>query len=59
MSYVKLPQPDQIVQRLQACRVEIAALKKLLKLSQAAQDAERARQRRRPPRREGAADASR
>lgn len=44
----RLPPPDQIAQRIEACQEELAALRKLLRVSLTAHKAEQARQRRRP-----------
>jgi hypothetical protein len=41
-----LPPPQEIGRRIEACRDEIAALKKLLRLSVAARQADEARERR-------------
>ena len=40
---ITLPDPEAIRARIQACREELAALKKLLRAAEAAQRAEKAR----------------
>jgi hypothetical protein len=55
-----LPLPDQIAARIQSCRQELAALRKLYRAAVAAKQADEARARRSdtaPPREEVAADA--
>jgi hypothetical protein len=42
----KLPTPQEIGRRIEACQEELAALRKLLRVSVTAHKAERARQRR-------------
>lgn len=56
MSEIKIPPPAEIARRLEACRAEAAALKKLLKLSQTAQAAEEARRTWQPAKEEGRHD---
>jgi hypothetical protein len=46
MDAVTLPPPEQIAAEIEARRAELAALKKLLRVSRAASDAEQARRRR-------------
>jgi hypothetical protein len=46
MNVVTLPPPEQIAAEIKARREELASLKKLLRVSRAASDAEQARQRR-------------
>jgi hypothetical protein len=43
-----LPSPEAIIERINSCREELAALKKLLRASQAAVAADEARRRRHP-----------
>jgi hypothetical protein len=43
---ITLPAPEQVIERIEACREELAALKKLLRASVAARTAQQARQRR-------------
>lgn len=44
----QLPAPEEIARRIEACQEELAALRKLLRVSITAQKAEKARKRRRP-----------
>jgi hypothetical protein len=46
MSTLTIPPPEQIVDRIKICREEMAALRKLLRLSKAAAEAEMARRHR-------------
>jgi hypothetical protein len=46
MSTIQIPPPEELLARAQACREELAALKKLYRLSEAAAKAEEARRRR-------------
>jgi hypothetical protein len=43
---ITLPTPDEIAERIRACRDELAALKKLQRLARTAQAAHEARERR-------------
>jgi hypothetical protein len=43
---ITLPPPDEIAERIRACREEMAALKKLQRMARAAQAAQNARERR-------------
>jgi hypothetical protein len=43
---LRFPPPAQILERIRACREEIAALKQILRAAQAAERAEEARRRR-------------
>jgi hypothetical protein len=55
---VTIPPPEELQDRIRACREELAALKKLLRLSLAARKAEEvARQRQSAARRQGVAHA--
>jgi hypothetical protein len=45
---ITLPPPDEIAERIRACREELAALRKLQRLARTAQDARDARERRHP-----------
>jgi hypothetical protein len=46
MGVESLPPPEIVIARIEACRDELAALKRLLRASQAAAQAEEARRRR-------------
>lgn len=48
-----LPKPDEIEQRIKACREELASLKRMQRLIKAARDAEAAKARRIRPTKEG------
>jgi hypothetical protein len=50
---IALPRPEEIEQRIKACREEMAALKRMQRLMKAARDAEAAKARRVSPTKEG------
>jgi hypothetical protein len=49
MDAILLPPPDELRRRIAACEAELKSLRRLLRASQDAHDAEAARRRRAPP----------